>query len=73
MNSDAIQWVRRLPERLGAWALLALTGLALEAVALWFQYVMELQPCVYCIYIRVAVVGLVLAAVIGMAGSTGRP
>lgn len=72
MNSGAIQWVRSLPGRPGAWALLALTGVALEAVALWFQYVMDLQPCVYCIYIRVAVFGLVFAAVIGLAGSTGR-
>lgn len=73
MNSDAILWVRGLPDRLGAWVLLALTGIALEAAALWFQYVMELQPCVYCIYIRLAVFGLVLAAVIGMMGATGRP
>ena len=29
---------------------MALTAFALEMVALWFQHVMALKPCVLCIY-----------------------
>lgn len=66
-----IDWLGDLPARPGAWATLALTGIGLEIAALWFQFVMELQPCVYCIYIRVAVVGIILAGLIGMVGAVG--
>ncbi|WP_445776268.1 disulfide bond formation protein DsbB [Shewanella sp.] len=49
-----------------SWGLLALSGVALEIAALFFQYVMDLSPCVMCIYVRVAVLGLILAGLIGM-------
>lgn len=48
-----------------AWLLFALTALGLEATALWFQYAMGLDPCVKCVYERVAVLGLVAAGVLG--------
>ncbi|MEA3303846.1 MAG: disulfide bond formation protein DsbB [Pseudomonadota bacterium] len=49
-----------------AWLLLALSALLLELSALYFQYgKMELQPCVLCIYERVAVMGILLAGLIG--------
>jgi len=48
-----------------AWWLLAGSALALEGAALWFQYVMELDPCVMCIYERVALLGIVLAGLLG--------
>ena len=38
----------------------------LELAALFFQYGMDLSPCVMCIYVRVAVLGLILAGLIGM-------
>ncbi|SUG88215.1 disulfide bond formation protein B [Salmonella enterica subsp. enterica] len=41
----------------GAWLLMAFTALALEMVALWFQHVMLLKPCVLCIYERCALFG----------------
>ena len=37
-----------------AWLLMALTAFALELVALWFQHVMLLKPCVLGIYERCA-------------------
>lgn len=49
-----------------SWGLLALSGVGLELAALYFQYIMDLAPCVMCIYIRVAVLGLILAGLIGM-------
>lgn len=42
----------------GAWLLMALTAFALEMVALWFQHVMLLKPCVLCIYERSALFGV---------------
>ena len=42
----------------GAWLLMALTAFALEMVALWFQHVMGLKPCVLCIYERCALFGI---------------
>lgn len=49
-----------------AWLLLLLTALALDLTALFFQYGLELNPCVLCIYQRVAVLGIASAGVIGL-------
>ncbi|HBE9114659.1 TPA: disulfide bond formation protein DsbB [Citrobacter braakii] len=49
----------------GAWLLLALTVFALELVALWFQHVMLLKPCVLCIYERSALFGVMGAGLVG--------
>lgn len=48
------------------WLLLALSALALEAGALFFQYGLELDPCVLCVYQRAAVFGILLSALIGL-------
>lgn len=45
--------------------LLALTAFTLELVALWFQHVMLLRPCVMCIYERCALLGIMFAGLIG--------
>ncbi|WP_028022859.1 disulfide bond formation protein DsbB [Enterovibrio calviensis] len=50
----------------GAWFLLMLSALAFEACALYFQHIMNLAPCVMCIYERVAMVGVLGAGLIGM-------
>ena len=44
-----------------AWILLAIIALLLESTGLYFQYVMGLQPCVMCVYERLAISGLLLA------------
>ncbi|MGX9461508.1 disulfide bond formation protein DsbB [Shewanella sp. A14] len=49
-----------------SWGILALSGIALELTALFFQYGMDLAPCVMCIYIRVAVLGIILTGLVGM-------
>ena len=51
------------------WSGLLITALGLEAAALGFQYLMDLQPCVLCVYERVAVGGIALAGLIGMIAS----
>lgn len=48
--------------------LLALTAFTLELVALWFQHVMLLRPCVMCIYERCALLGIMFAGLIGAIG-----
>ncbi|WP_394212694.1 disulfide bond formation protein DsbB [Enterovibrio calviensis] len=50
----------------GAWLLLMLSALAFEACALYFQHIMNLAPCVMCIYERVAMMGIVGAGLIGI-------
>lgn len=65
LRRDWIRWLADLPGRRGAWLLLALSGVALEACALYFQYGLSLDPCVMCIYIRVAVLGIIAAGLVG--------
>jgi disulfide bond formation protein DsbB len=48
------------------WLLLGISALLLEAAALYFQYGLDLDPCVLCIYQRVAVMGIFISALIGL-------
>lgn len=61
-----INYLASLSRQPGAWALLFLSALGLEASALYFQYVMELQPCIMCIYQRTAVFGIMFSALLPM-------
>jgi disulfide bond formation protein DsbB len=47
------------------WLLLALSALGLELCALFFQYVMDLAPCIMCVYQRLAIAAIFLAGVVG--------
>lgn len=49
-----------------SWLLLLLFTAFFELCALFFQHVMLLQPCVMCIYERVAMLGIAAAALIGL-------
>ncbi|PHM24162.1 disulfide bond formation protein DsbB [Xenorhabdus ehlersii] len=60
------QFLNQSSQGRGAWLLMALTALILEATALYFQHVMQLQPCVMCIYERVALFGILGAALLGV-------
>jgi disulfide bond formation protein DsbB len=48
------------------WFGLALVAFALEITALYFQYALNLDPCVLCVYQRAAVLGMLLTALISM-------
>jgi len=52
-----------------AWQILAISALGLEFSAFFFQYVLELKPCIMCIYQRVAIWAIFLAGVVGSLGS----
>lgn len=58
------QW----PSRQTPWLLLFLGSVLLFIIALYFQHVMGLEPCVKCVYQRVAVIGIALSAVVGGLG-----
>ncbi len=51
------------------WLLLALSALALEFCALYFQYALNLAPCIMCVYQRAAICAIILAGVIGFTGA----
>lgn len=49
-----------------AWGLLFVSALCLEVSALYFQHVMDLRPCIMCIYQRTALFGVMFAAIPAM-------
>ncbi len=51
------------------WFLLLVAGVALEACGLYFQYKMDLPPCVNCVYERAYFLGFVAVGFIGAIGS----
>jgi protein dithiol:quinone oxidoreductase len=56
--------LQRWPESTLPWRLLGLSALGLVATALYFQHVMDLQPCIKCIYQRTAVIGILISALL---------
>jgi disulfide bond formation protein DsbB len=47
------------------WLALAATAVLLECFALYMQHVMGVEPCNECIYVRVSVMGVAVAGLIG--------
>lgn len=60
-----LRYLNRCSKGRGAWLLLALTAFALEMSALFFQHIMQLPPCVMCIYERCALFGVMGAGIVG--------
>lgn len=61
-----VEFLRRLAAQRWPWALLSGSALFLELCALFFQHILGLHPCVMCIYERIAVLGIVVAGLIGV-------
>lgn len=49
-----------------SWALLLIFVIFFELCALYFQHIILLPPCVMCIYERIAMLGISVAALIGL-------
>ncbi|MWP63143.1 disulfide bond formation protein DsbB [Gilliamella sp. Pas-s25] len=49
-----------------AWFLLFFSTLTFEITALYFQHSLGLAPCTLCIYQRCAILGIMLASIIGL-------
>ncbi|WP_019674578.1 disulfide bond formation protein DsbB [Arsukibacterium perlucidum] len=58
--------IKKISRHRLSWFLLIVSALALLACGLYFQYVLNLQPCIKCIYIRAAFAGVLLAGLIGV-------
>ena len=61
-----LKFFKTLSVQRSGWLLLIISALVLEGIALYFQYGMELQPCVMCVYERVALFGLAFAGLFGL-------
>lgn len=61
-----LYWLKTVSEKRSAWLLLVISVLLVEAIALYFQYGMNLQPCIKCVYIRAAFAGVLVAGLIGV-------
>ena len=48
------------------WWLLIVLGVAMEAIALIYQYGFDYLPCVLCIHTRIWIMGIILVAVAGL-------
>lgn len=48
------------------WSLVLVLGIAMEAIALYFQYGLDYGPCVLCIHIRIYVLGFILLALVAL-------
>lgn len=48
------------------WVLMLLAGLAMEGIALYYQYVLDYGPCVLCIHIRIFIAGLILISLLAL-------
>ncbi|SNC58734.1 disulfide bond formation protein DsbB [Sodalis endosymbiont of Henestaris halophilus] len=60
-----MQSLNRFSQSRAAWLLLSLTAFILELIALYFQHVLMLNPCVLCIYQRCALYGVISAGLVG--------
>lgn len=59
-----MNWIYQFSQQKLSWALLGASAFSLLLAALYFQHVMDLQPCINCIYQRTAVIGVLIAALI---------
>lgn len=50
----------------GYWLALLLLGLAMEGMALFYQYHLDYGPCVLCIHVRIWVLGMIVVAAAGL-------
>lgn len=57
--------LKNISKQRSPWLLLAASAFALESCALFFQHIMKLDPCVMCVYERIAMLGILSAGLIG--------
>ncbi|WP_373766944.1 disulfide bond formation protein DsbB [Glaesserella sp.] len=61
-----LRYLKVLSLTRGAWLLLVVSCLILEGTALYFQHGMGLNPCVMCIYERLALLAVLVAGLIAL-------
>lgn len=65
-----MHWVHQFSRQKTPWFLLAASALSLFLSALYFQHVMDLLPCIKCIYQRTAVLGILIGAILPLIYNT---
>jgi disulfide bond formation protein DsbB len=65
-----MNFISQLATSRRAWLLLATSAFIFELCALYFQYMMNLQPCIMCVYQRLAIFSILFAGVIGYSAPT---
>lgn len=60
-----MNYLSNLTTKQQPWLLLGLSALGLELSALFFQYVLDLAPCIMCVYQRLAILAIFAAGAIG--------
>jgi disulfide bond formation protein DsbB len=61
-----MQKLQQLMQSKRFWIALMVLGMALEGVAVFYQYVLEEPPCILCIHFRLLVVLLIVFSLIGL-------
>lgn len=61
-----MRFLSRLPGHRAWWLVLLVLCLVLEAVALYYQYVLDQLPCVLCIHVRMLLFALILISLAGL-------
>ena len=68
-----IQTLSRLPQSRNWWLFLLVFCIALEAAALFYQYVLDYLPCVLCIHVRLLLAGIALLSIVALVIPRIRP
>ena len=61
-----INLLQRISLGNGYWVFLLFSGIAFEAVALYYQYALDEWPCVLCIHIRIWIAAIVLISILAL-------
>ena len=61
-----INLLQRISLGNGYWVFLLFSGIAFEAVALYYQYALDEWPCVLCIHIRIWIAAIVLISMLAL-------
>ncbi|WP_299199149.1 disulfide bond formation protein B [uncultured Amphritea sp.] len=55
------------------WLAMIVSGIAMESIALYYQYGLDYGPCVLCIHVRIWVMAFILLGVFGLLCRNSRP
>lgn len=61
-----ITYLQGITQQRSSWVLLLVSALFLELSAMVFQHALGLSPCKMCIYERIAIMGLIAAALVAL-------
>lgn len=56
----------KISETKVSWVLLLAGSSILLFLSLYFQHVLKLEPCILCIYQRIAIMGIIIASLVGL-------